>query len=226
MPGEFLETEYLPTYADVFPVPEFIKPFPGTENMARDKMNSKEELSIVYFGDSVTAGGDVEPSELMYTNRLSDYLVRRYPSKNFHFHNSAIGGTNSSYGRRRFEKDVLKHQPDIVAIMFELNDSGLVDKDVLDNHLHFITELRKIEAVTVFLTSNLMTKTWLGRLDNANRLIVDFCRKHKVPLVDTYSMWQALGDYSIPYEAVLANGINHPDAVSHGLFFEGLKFYF
>ena len=47
-----------------------------------------------------------------------------YPNTKFEFINAAIGGTNSNFGRERFEQDVLKYKPDAVTIMFVLNDNS------------------------------------------------------------------------------------------------------
>jgi hypothetical protein len=188
----------------------------------RRRFDEAEEYRMVYFGDSITQGGDVDP-ELRFTTRFSRYLTRSARQKRLSFHNAAIGGTSSSYGRERFERDVLAHSPDTVTILFALNDKKLDDKTFTDNHRFFVEELRARNVEPILLTSNMNTAIWMPGLDHAEQRIVDFCREHELICLDAYGVWKELPRYGIPYESLLANGINHPDGVAAGVFLELLK---
>ena len=73
---------------------------------------------IVCHGDSITAGANLADQE-KYPTVLATLLPH---SKVI---NSGIGGNTSSQGRKRFEKDVLSHKPNLVVLLFGTNDSVL-----------------------------------------------------------------------------------------------------
>jgi hypothetical protein len=53
-----------------------------------------------------------------------------------------------------------------------------------------------------------------------------FARENRVPLADASRRWEELETLGIPYETLLANGINHPNARGHELFVEELMRFF
>ncbi|MCK4982229.1 MAG: hypothetical protein KAS17_04845 [Victivallaceae bacterium] len=73
----------------------------------------KKPRTIVCLGDSLTACGGL-------VGKYPDYLQQQLPG---HFIiNKGIGGDTLAGGRKRFEKDVLQRQPDIVVIALGAND--------------------------------------------------------------------------------------------------------
>jgi lysophospholipase L1-like esterase len=193
----------------------------GALDRLRRRVRESDPLRVVYFGDSTTHGGDVDP-DYRYTVRLSRALDARFPEKRFAFVNAAIGGTNSTFGRSRFDADVLAHEPDIVTVLF-LNVRGIDDEAFAANYRAFLDKLRERGAELVLLTSNMNTGIWMDRLDYAERRVVDFAREHDLVCLDAYAVWKSLPEYGIPYETLLANGINHPDSVADGVFYELLR---
>ena len=191
----------------------------------RDRFARANKFSMVYFGDSITQGGDVPP-DLRFTRRFSRYLKEYAPQKHLTFHNAAVGGTNSIYGRERFDRDVLAHNPDAVTILFALNDRTMDDRTFLENHNYFIDRLNEINAVPILLTSNMNTGSRMAGLDRAEERIRALSRTRELVCLDAYGIWKALPEYGIPYETLLSNGINHPDGIAVGVFFELLKMAF
>ncbi|MFK5924857.1 MAG: exo-alpha-sialidase [Verrucomicrobiota bacterium] len=79
-----------------------------------------ETSTIVTFGDSVTAQrGSLE----VYSNLLADEIS--FEGKNVKVVNAGIGGHTSKMGKARFAKDVLDLKPDVVVIMFGINDAAV-----------------------------------------------------------------------------------------------------
>lgn len=74
----------------------------------------------VTFGDSTTAP---RGSLRVYSDLLRDALVRCTPSSVVI--NAGVPGNTTEDGRRRFETDVLAHQPDGVVIQFGINDAAV-----------------------------------------------------------------------------------------------------
>ncbi len=81
-----------------------------------EKLRNGKPVTVVYFGGSIT-----------YDRRgwrvlVSDWLNRKHPNVKFRHINAGLGGTGSSVGFFRLEKDVLAHSPDLVFVEFAVND--------------------------------------------------------------------------------------------------------
>ena len=83
-----------------------------------------ERLSVVFFGASLTWGANAtDPNLTSYRGLIARKLESTYPSAHFQFRDSAIGGTGSQLGAFRFDRDVLRHAPDLVFLEFSANDN-------------------------------------------------------------------------------------------------------
>lgn len=84
-------------------------------------------INLVFHGHSVVAGyqdkHEVHTFE-SYPFLLLKKLKEKYPYAVINVIVTAIGGENSVQGEKRFEKDVLTHQPDVLFIDYALNDRG------------------------------------------------------------------------------------------------------
>jgi lysophospholipase L1-like esterase len=77
-----------------------------------------KKVTIVAFGDSITA-----PRKGVVT--YSDVLRETFKQKNVEVINAGIGGNTTEHAKKRFEKDVLTHSPDLVIIQFGNNDTAV-----------------------------------------------------------------------------------------------------
>lgn len=77
-----------------------------------------KKVTIVAFGDSITA-----PRKGVVT--YSDVLRETFKQKNVEVINAGIGGNTTEHAKKRFEKDVLAHSPDLVIIQFGNNDAAV-----------------------------------------------------------------------------------------------------
>lgn len=119
---------------------------------------------IVTFGDSTTAP---RGNLAIYAQRLDQVLARQgIPATII---NAGVGGNTTSMARRRFETDVLRHNPKLVIIQFGINDSAV---DVYkqppatlprvpfatyrDNLLYFIATLKGRGTQVILMTPNLL----------------------------------------------------------------------
>ena len=117
---------------------------------------------IVAFGDSVTAErGDIE----VYPQLLAKELG--FDGGGVTVINAGIGGHTTTMGKRRFRKEVLELNPDVVVIMFGINDAAV---DVWktppateprvslaayrDNLTTMVRALKKREVHAVLMTPN------------------------------------------------------------------------
>jgi acyl-CoA thioesterase I len=80
-------------------------------------------VTVVFMGDSITAGQYVDPA-LRWTALIGDTLVARYlPTPiNLYLLNRGVSGETTRQGLERFPADVQVHRPDIMTLQFGLND--------------------------------------------------------------------------------------------------------
>ena len=81
-----------------------------------------EELTIGFFGGSITQGCLASVHEKSYAKRVYDWWQETFPQADFHYVNGGIGGTTSHFGVSRVVQDLLMYQPDMVFVDFSVND--------------------------------------------------------------------------------------------------------
>lgn len=118
--------------------------------------------TLVAFGDSTTAPrGSLE----VYSNILRKEFSKN--GRNVEVINAGIGGNNTQHARTRFDKDVLRRNPNVVVIQFGINDSAV---DVWktppaetprvslvtysENLRHFVRTLKAKHVEVVLMTPN------------------------------------------------------------------------
>ncbi|MBQ7475320.1 MAG: S-layer homology domain-containing protein, partial [Clostridia bacterium] len=87
---------------------------------ALEKGRTTGDLTVAFIGGSITAG-----SSAIYGGGYADIAanwLRRHITENTKYVNAGIGGTESSFGMARFERDVLSKSPDIIFIEYAVND--------------------------------------------------------------------------------------------------------
>lgn len=84
----------------------------------------KGEQKIVYIGGSITEGAGAANKARRWSTQLTEYF-NTLPLGNTHFTeiNEGIGGTESTYGMLRVDRDVAAHDCDVVFIDFAANDT-------------------------------------------------------------------------------------------------------
>lgn len=197
--------------------------------------------TIVCFGDSTT----VESQRgIVYAQNLKAELpLYEITGKVI---NAGVPSDTTETARKRFEKDVLVHDPDLVIIQLGLNDSCIdvwrttnsrVSLSTYISNLTFFTQTLKARgSKVVLMTTNPMGWTpglierWghhpydvndrLGfsaPLEIYNPAVRDLAKAEDVPLIDVYQMYK---DYDTvegqDFKALLADGI-HPNTAGHRL---------
>ena len=150
-----------------------------------------ESVTIVAFGDSTTA---VRGSTKVYASVLQEEL------RNVRVINAGVGGNTTEMGRKRFEQDVLRHQPQVAIIQFGINDatvdvwktpSGTKPRVSLKryeaNLRNFVQTLKSKNTRVVLMTSNPLRwtpklKEMYGKppyqpenVDGFNALLLPYC---------------------------------------------------
>ncbi len=84
-------------------------------------------MRIVFQGDSITDGDrrknslyDLGPG---YPHFAADAICRRFPKTQFEFFNRGVSGDRIELLDRRWQKDAIDLQPDILSILIGINDT-------------------------------------------------------------------------------------------------------
>ena len=152
-----------------------------------------------------------------------------------------IGGTTAKKSLARFEKQVLKHEPDLVIVAFGLNDVNYPLEEYLDALGQIFAGCRTAGSDVIFLTPN-MLNTYVaedtppryleyaaetaeyqnsGRMDKYIYAAADLAHSMNVPVCDCYSKWKELSKTE-DTTMLLINRINHPCQEMHKLFADAL----
>ena len=116
-----------------------------------------QPVTIVAFGDSTTALRG--PTKIYPAILQEEFAVRVI--------NAGVGGNTTEMARKRFEADVLSHQPQIAIIQFGINDAAVdvwktppatqprVSLERYEANLrHFVQTLKSGNALVVLMTPN------------------------------------------------------------------------
>ena len=77
----------------------------------------RDGQKIVFYGDSITHGG-------MYEYYVQLFYATRFPERKIAVINAGVSGDTAAGGLFRLASDVLIHKPDLVYMMFGMNDVG------------------------------------------------------------------------------------------------------
>lgn len=77
-------------------------------------------IKIVAFGDSTTAR---RGSLKTYSDQLRDLFADS--EETVEIINAGVGGNHTDLAMKRFDRDVLQHDPDVVIIQFGINDAAI-----------------------------------------------------------------------------------------------------
>ncbi len=78
-------------------------------------MNNPAQITIVGFGNSITAASTRMPDESKrWLNVLQRSLSEMFPDKKFNVVNAGVGGNSAREAMQRLDRDVLAHNPDFI----------------------------------------------------------------------------------------------------------------
>ena len=180
-------------------------------------------VNIVCHGHSVPAGyfkAPVVDTFNAYPHLLHKELKNRFPYAVINVIVTAIGGENSEGGAKRFGKDVLAFNPDIVTIDYALNDRGIGLARAEASWKLMITNAVQKGIKVILLTP---TPDLTAKLENASdplnkhaEQIRKLAREYGVGLVDNLARFPDYVRAGGKLEDLMAQS-NHPNRKGHDL---------
>lgn len=173
-----------------------------------------KELTIGFFGGSITQGSLSTKPELCYAYRVFQWWENTFPQAKFHYVNGGIGGTSSHFGAARVEKDLLMYQPDFVVVDFSVNDDekdGLFFQETYEGVLRRILSWPSHPAVVVL--NNVYYDTGINAQDFHN-VLADYYGIPHVSVKDT--IYQRIMKREYTREELTPDNL-HPNDKGHGL---------
>lgn len=189
------------------------------------KLESGTPVTFATFGDSITWPCFHTDFRQNYITLAVDALRKSYLRAEVRIvHAGNMGTAGRGLEAGRFEKHVLAFRPDVVFLMFGMNDcaTGPVGLDDFDRNLTaLIAKSRTAEAVPVVCTQNeiLYDSVDGGRrqaLASYMQRAVEVACRHGVPAVDCFAAWQTLAADRDELIARLNDWI-HPNLAGHRL---------
>ena len=194
----------------------------------------KEDFVIAFIGGSLTQGGTV------WQGMIKKYVQEKMPDKNVKIINSGIGGTTSEYGAKRFAKDVLSFNPDMVFIEFAVNDRSFGTKNAarhqiyMESMVYQCLNAEKVPAVTFFYANHAYEDTDLEKVEFSRKAKEELAKFYGIPSIDAHEYGLNLYDNdkektSTSYRSWLIDEKKyypednvHPYSTGYGLFGEAI----
>lgn len=198
--------------------------------------DSSRPLRILCWGDSITAGAEVEagfswPEQLKawaaksYGERaevlimgIGSTQMRDWLRNDDHFKD--LQGRNGNLPGLTYQ-GVLDAKPDVVVSEF-LNDMGLPAEELVPVYDRVLADFRARGILWVIMTPPPVVERYVlsdMRDDSQMASIAPFLRNYTqangLSLADNYARWRHLYKEGIPYFAHYNNGYNHPDSLGH-----------
>lgn len=183
------------------------------------KLKAAERAKIVCFGDSVTGVYYHTGSRRAYTDMLGIALEKTYPDAKLEMINAGISGHTTVNALARIERDVLKHQPDLVTVMFGLNDMTRVPlEQYRENLKSIVKQCRDAGAEVLLCTPNSVISTSgrpVEKLEQYCDVVREVCKEMQVSLCDQYQLLNAVRDEdALSWRLMMSDEI-HPNMAGH-----------
>jgi len=197
---------------------------PSVAQIASQLEAGTKTTHIVCFGDSITGVYYHTGSARAWPDMLGIALQQAYPKAKLEMVNAGISGNTTIKALARIEKDVIAKKPEMVIIMFGMNDVARVKIDDFELNLRDITQkCLDAGAAVILCTPNSVYENptrpnvkLAAYSDRVRTVAHDF----KVPLVDFFKDWSELHQHDPNAWMLLMSEIIHPNLNGHKRFAE------
>lgn len=209
----------------------------------RKKLDAGENINLVFYGDSITAGWEASganedaidmvtlkpysvriqhpPYLPAWAELVTDALRKRYPAAHIQKYNRAAGGSTTQWGALHAEELVCPCQPDLVILAFGMN-SMQEDPEIYQEKMRTIMNtVRKSSPDCGFLLVSPMIPNpeiagfQNNQLRNHEQALRDICRGDvNADIAPVHTAFCQLQRMGKQYLELTGNCINHPNDFS------------
>jgi lysophospholipase L1-like esterase len=188
-------------------------------------LEAGQPVRIVCFGDSITGVYYHTGGRRAWCELLGIALNRIYPNARAEMINAGISGNNTAAALKRMETDVLSHNPQLVVVMFCMNDvAGLTPGAFQANLAEIVRRSRDRGAEVILMTPNSIYPDDPRRPPSKVVQYVEIVRQVgselSVPLADCFRAYEDIRDIDRRAWVQLMSDTLHPNMRGHKLFAE------
>jgi lysophospholipase L1-like esterase len=151
-------------------------------------------------------------------------LGKIYPQAQIQMINAGISGHTTSQGLRRMEKDVLAHKPQLVVVMFGMNDVVRTKAEEFEANLRTIVRrCRESDAAVVLCTPNSVYPNLprpMKRLAQFAQIVRDVATDMSVRLADCFAAYEEVRRKDVTRWRLFMSETIHPGMNGHKFFAE------
>lgn len=191
----------------------------------RNKLENGTPVTVVSYGNSITAGGEASITERRFQYRYVQYLKNRFPKAVIRLEDVSIPGYTSAQGIEWWDDYIGKTSPDLVLVGWGMNDHNIGS----NSPEQFKTNLVKLagmikerkQAEVILFSSFPPNDNWhFGT--HSMELFADATREAALEAhcayVDVFATWEKVLERK-DQPSLLGNNINHPNDFGHWLYF-------
>lgn len=199
----------------------------------RKKLEDGIPITIVSYGNSITAGGEASSTDLRFQYRWVNYLKEKFPKANIIIEDVSIPGYTSSTGIVLWDSYIGKTYPDLVLVGWGMNDHniGANTPEQFKNNLLTLANMIKERknAEVIFFSSMPPNEDWyFGShcMELYAQATKEAAFESNCAYSDVYNTWKRVLERK-DQSSLLGNNINHPNDFGHWLYeqsFEAITF--
>ncbi len=202
----------------------------------RKKLEMGVPVTVVSYGNSITAGGEASSTDLRFQYRWGNYLKRIFPKANLKIEDVSIPGYTSTQGVEWWDDYIGKTSPDLVLVGWGMNDhnvqsvGGNTPERYKKNLVKLVGMIKERKKAEVILYSSCPPNDdWhygshsMERYAEATK---EAALESNCAYVDVYDTWKIVLERK-DQSSLLGNNINHPNDFGHWLYeqsFEAITF--
>ena len=184
---------------------------------------TENEYTVAWIGGSFTEGQAGGLLDKCFVKLVTDWMNETdyAGADTIKCINAGVGGTTSDYGRMRYEKDVLAHNPDLVIIEFAGNDS--IHGDYNTVMLAMESMIRRTIANNPKTKIAILLRPYWSEDGTARQTAMEYhklvAEYYNVPVIDTAATVPADPDWAL-------DDNSHPNEIGHAKIAEGIINWF
>jgi len=189
------------------------------------RLEAGQPVRIVCFGDSITGIYYHTGGRRAWCELLEVALNRVYPRAKIEMINAGISGNNTAAALQRMEADVLSHNPELLVVMFCMNDvAGLTREAFRANLAEIVRRSRDRGAEAVLMTPNSIypddPRRPPSKVVQYVEIIRQVGRELDVPVADCFRTYEDIRNIDRRAWVQLMSDTLHPNIRGHKLFAE------